>query len=146
MLVCDQANGPFYYAYFFLVLSACLCLCPVLNISLKQCLSFSLSFNGFSPGLSCDRCEFGYWNLSHPDGCVPCDCDPLGSLSPFCEPEGGKCECKPGVGGRRCDSCGRGSYGLRLEGSCAPCNCSQEGTVPGTDCDPHTGQCVCKAS
>ncbi|XP_059204973.1 usherin [Centropristis striata] len=95
-------------------------------------------------GLSCDRCEFGYWNLSHPDGCIPCDCDPLGSLSQFCEPEGGQCECKPGVGGQRCDSCGRGSYGLRLEGSCAPCNCSLEGTVPGTDCDPHTGQCVCK--
>ncbi|XP_078016774.1 usherin [Epinephelus lanceolatus] len=95
-------------------------------------------------GPSCDRCEFGYWNLSHPDGCVPCDCDPLGSISPFCEPEGGQCECKPGVGGQRCDSCGRGLYGLRLEGSCAPCNCSQEGTVPGTDCDSHTGQCVCK--
>ncbi|AWP01780.1 putative usherin-like [Scophthalmus maximus] len=95
-------------------------------------------------GLSCDRCEFGYWNLSHPDGCVPCDCDPMGSLSQFCEPERGQCECKPEVGGLRCDSCGSGSYGLRLDGSCAPCNCSQEGTVPGTDCDPHTGQCVCK--
>uniref|UniRef100_A0A3P9BUF9 Usherin n=1 Tax=Maylandia zebra TaxID=106582 RepID=A0A3P9BUF9_9CICH len=95
-------------------------------------------------GLSCDRCEFGYWNLSHPDGCMPCDCDPLGSLSPFCEPEGGQCECKPGVGGLRCDSCGRGLFGLNLEGSCAPCDCSQEGTVPGTDCDPYTGQCVCK--
>ncbi|XP_019935888.2 usherin isoform X2 [Paralichthys olivaceus] len=95
-------------------------------------------------GLSCDHCEFGYWNLSHPDGCVPCDCDPMGSLSQFCEPERGQCECKPGVGGQRCDSCGSGSYGLRLEGSCAPCNCSQEGTVPGTDCDPNTGQCVCK--
>lgn len=106
----------------------------------------SLSLTLFLPGLSCDRCEFGYWNLSHPDGCVPCDCDPLGSFSPFCEPEAGHCQCKPGVGGRRCDSCGRGSYGLKLEGSCTPCNCSQEGTVPGTDCDPHTGQCVCKAS
>ncbi|KAK2854220.1 hypothetical protein Q5P01_006881 [Channa striata] len=97
-------------------------------------------------GLSCDRCDFGYWNLSHPDGCVPCDCDPLGSLSLFCEPVRGQCECKPGVGGRRCDSCASGSYGLRLEGSCAPCQCSQEGTVPGMDCDRHTGQCVCKAS
>ncbi|XP_014832285.1 PREDICTED: usherin-like isoform X1 [Poecilia mexicana] len=95
-------------------------------------------------GLSCDRCEFGYWNLSHPDGCIPCDCDPLGSLSSFCEPSGGQCECKPGVGGQRCDSCGRGLYGLRLEGSCAPCNCSRDGTVPGSNCDPHTGQCVCK--
>ncbi|KAM9860567.1 LOW QUALITY PROTEIN: usherin [Aulostomus maculatus] len=95
-------------------------------------------------GFSCDRCEFGYWNLSHPDGCLPCDCNPLGSLSSFCEPEGGQCECKPGVGGRRCDSCGSSSYGLKLEGSCTPCNCSHEGTVPGTDCDSHTGQCVCK--
>ncbi|KAK5614360.1 hypothetical protein CRENBAI_001943 [Crenichthys baileyi] len=95
-------------------------------------------------GLSCDRCEFGYWNLSHPDGCIPCNCDPLGSLSSFCEPDGGQCECKPGVGGRQCDSCSRGLYGLRLEGSCAPCNCSHDGTVPGTNCDPYTGQCVCK--
>ncbi|XP_053172998.1 usherin [Scomber japonicus] len=95
-------------------------------------------------GLSCDRCEFGYWNLSHPDGCIPCDCDPLGSLSPYCEPEGGQCQCKPGVGGQRCDSCGSSLYGLRLEGSCTPCNCSQDGTIPGTDCDPQTGQCVCK--
>ncbi|XP_051920397.1 usherin isoform X1 [Hippocampus zosterae] len=95
-------------------------------------------------GLSCDRCEFGYWNLSHTDGCVPCNCYPSGSLSPFCEPEGGQCECKPGVGGQRCDSCGRGLTGLRLEGMCTPCNCSKEGTLPGTDCDPHTGQCVCK--
>lgn len=106
-------------------------------------LSFSLFF---SSGLSCDRCKFGYWNLSHPDGCIPCDCDPLGSLSPFCEPEGGQCECKAGVGGRRCDSCGRGSYGLKLVGSCSSCNCSNEGALPGTDCDRHSGQCVCKAS
>nr|XP_061796460.1 usherin-like [Nerophis lumbriciformis] len=95
-------------------------------------------------GLSCDRCEFGYWNLSNADGCIPCDCDPSGSLSPFCEPEGGQCECKPGVGGQRCDSCGRGLTGLRLEGTCTPCNCSEEGTVPGTDCDPYTGHCLCK--
>ncbi|KAM4602923.1 usherin [Polymixia lowei] len=87
---------------------------------------------------------FGYWSLSHPGGCVPCDCDPLGSLSPFCEPQGGQCECRAGVGGRRCDSCGRGSYGLGLGGFCVPCNCSNEGTIEGTECDPHTGQCVCK--
>ncbi|XP_029001116.1 usherin isoform X2 [Betta splendens] len=95
-------------------------------------------------GLSCGRCEFGFWNRSHPDGCVPCGCDPLGSLSLFCEPEGGQCECKPGVGGQRCDSCASGSYRPRPEGTCAPCNCSRDGTEPGTDCDPHTGQCVCK--
>ncbi|XP_041646715.1 usherin [Cheilinus undulatus] len=112
---------------------------PICNQDTAQC-----QCKPHVTGLSCDRCEFGYWNLSQPNGCVPCDCDPLGSLSLFCEPDGGQCECKPGVGGRRCDSCGRGSYGLRLEGSCALCNCSQAGTVPGEDCDPHTGQCVCK--
>ncbi|XP_061670381.1 usherin isoform X4 [Syngnathoides biaculeatus] len=95
-------------------------------------------------GLSCDRCEFGYWNLSRAAGCIPCDCDPSGSLSPFCEPVGGQCACKPGVGGQRCDLCGRGLTGLKLEGTCTPCNCSIEGTVPGTDCDPQTGRCVCK--
>uniref|UniRef100_UPI0037E7E888 usherin n=1 Tax=Semicossyphus pulcher TaxID=241346 RepID=UPI0037E7E888 len=112
---------------------------PTCNPDTGQC-----QCKPYVTGVSCDRCEFGYWNLSHPAGCVPCDCDPLGSLSQFCEPDGGQCGCKPGVGGRRCDSCGRGLYGLRLEGSCAPCTCSQEGTVPGTHCDPHTGQCVCK--
>uniref|UniRef100_A0A3B3DE37 Usher syndrome 2A (autosomal recessive, mild) n=1 Tax=Oryzias melastigma TaxID=30732 RepID=A0A3B3DE37_ORYME len=95
-------------------------------------------------GLTCDHCEFGFWNLSHPEGCILCGCDPLGSLSLFCEPERGQCECKSGVGGRRCDSCGRGLYGLRTEGTCSTCNCSRSGTEPGTDCDPYTGQCVCK--
>ncbi|XP_072320975.1 usherin [Eucyclogobius newberryi] len=95
-------------------------------------------------GLSCDRCEFGYWNLSHPNGCVPCDCDPSGSQSLFCEPEEGQCECRTGVGGRRCGSCADGSFALSMERSCSPCNCSENGTVTGTICDPHTGQCVCK--
>ncbi|XP_037549573.1 usherin [Nematolebias whitei] len=78
-------------------------------------------------GLSCDRCEFGYWNLSHPDGCIPCDCDLLGSLSSFCEPEGGQCECKPGVGGRQCQ----------------PCACDPVGSASDL-CHPDTGECVCK--
>ncbi|CAB1442996.1 unnamed protein product [Pleuronectes platessa] len=112
---------------------------PSCNQDTGQC-----QCKAYVTGLSCDHCEFGYWNLSRPDGCVPCDCDPMGSVSQFCEPERGQCECKAGVGGQRCDSCGTRSYGLRLEGSCAPCNCSEEGTVPETDCDPDTGQCVCK--
>lgn len=117
-------------------------LCFSWIIELLLCFLFLV----FLLGLSCDHCEFGYWNLSHPNGCVPCDCDPSGSLSLFCEPQGGQCECKPGVGGRRCDSCASGSFALSLEGSCSLCNCSEKGTVSGTVCDPHTGQCVCKAS
>lgn len=106
---------------------------------------FCFPNSAFLPGLTCDHCEFGFWNFSHPEGCIPCGCDPLGSLSLFCEPERGQCECKFGVGGRRCDTCGRGLFGLRMEGSCTICNCSRSGTEPGTDCDPYTGQCVCKA-
>ncbi|KAJ7988957.1 hypothetical protein DPEC_G00314570 [Dallia pectoralis] len=83
-------------------------------------------------------------NSSHPDGCVVCDCDPVGSLNSFCEPEGGQCACGAGVSGQRCDSCARGLYGLHQGGSCVPCLCSPDGTLPGTVCDPETGQCVCK--
>ncbi|KAM7423873.1 hypothetical protein PAMA_000303 [Pampus argenteus] len=99
-------------------------------------------------GLSCDRCEFGYWNLSHTDGCIPCDCDPLGSLSSFCEPEGGQCECKPGehVEGQHCDSCRHGYHTLEHRNSlgCLPCVCDISGTVPDGVCDMWTGQCPCR--
>uniref|UniRef100_H2M7E1 Usher syndrome 2A (autosomal recessive, mild) n=1 Tax=Oryzias latipes TaxID=8090 RepID=H2M7E1_ORYLA len=90
-------------------------------------------------GLTCDHCEFGFWNFSHPEGCIPCGCDPLGSLSLFCEPERGQCECKFGVGGRRCDTCGREV----LFPGCMPCICDPRGTVAGSVCDSTTGQCVC---
>uniref|UniRef100_A0A3P9LP99 Usher syndrome 2A (autosomal recessive, mild) n=1 Tax=Oryzias latipes TaxID=8090 RepID=A0A3P9LP99_ORYLA len=89
--------------------------------------------------LTCDHCEFGFWNFSHPEGCIPCGCDPLGSLSLFCEPERGQCECKFGVGGRRCDTCGREV----LFPGCMPCICDPRGTVAGSVCDSTTGQCVC---
>lgn len=32
-----------------------------------------------------------------------CDCDPTGSVSGICKAEGGQCECKPNVVGRRWD-------------------------------------------
>ena len=49
--------------------------------------------------------------------CVSCDfadcqCDPTGSLSAVCEGQGGRCECKPNVIGRRCDQCAPGTYGF----------------------------------
>lgn len=30
-------------------------------------------------GVSCDRCAPKHWNISSKTGCVPCNCDPLGS-------------------------------------------------------------------
>lgn len=39
------------------------------------------------------------------DGCLLCDCYPLGSLSRACDRDSGQCQCKPGVIGRQCDRC-----------------------------------------
>lgn len=61
-----------------------------------------------------------------------CSCHPVGSVPP-CDPTGGRCTCKPGVGGARCDSCMLGYWGLHRYG-CRPCDC-------GGGCDPFTGDC-----
>lgn len=47
-------------------------------------------------------------NHYHPegsDGCLLCDCYPLGSFSRACDRDSGQCQCKPGVIGRQCDRC-----------------------------------------
>lgn len=105
-------------------------------------LSSSLS----SLGLTCDRCNYGFkfLNHTHPDGCIPCGCDPRGSLHQFCNPFTGQCECKDGMQGLLCDTCVPQFYGMSGSGVCTPCACSPIGSVPGTSCDPVTGQCKCK--
>jgi len=148
-LRCQHAVYAFLLSHIFLLYLYFLCSAFVVlyfQFIFVLSLPLSLPLSPLHPaGLSCDRCEFGFWNRSQPDGCVPCDCDPRGSLSAYCEQRGGQCACRPGVGGLRCTSCGRGTYGLGLDGSCLPCNCSAAGTVGGAaECDPHTGQCVCK--
>uniref|UniRef100_A0AAV2LNE7 Usherin n=1 Tax=Knipowitschia caucasica TaxID=637954 RepID=A0AAV2LNE7_KNICA len=86
-------------------------------------------------GLSCDQCEYGYWNLSHPYGCVPCDCDPSG-----------QCVCKENVFGQHCDTCKAGYHTLDRRNSfgCLSCVCDLSGTLPGATCDTLTGQCPCR--
>ncbi|XP_038072771.1 laminin subunit alpha-like [Patiria miniata] len=72
------------------------------------------------------------------DGAKPCDCNPMGSASLQCEPYGGQCQCKPGVGGRTCDMCLPEFYAFRSTG-CTPCNCFGDNKV----CDMTTGLCDC---
>ncbi|NXU32783.1 LAMB1 protein, partial [Thalassarche chlororhynchos] len=72
-----------------------------------------------------------------------CQCDPQGSRSSECQAQGGQCECKPHVLGRRCDRCAPGSYGFGPLG-CSPCACSPEGSVSQL-CDAVSGQCRCQA-
>ncbi|NXH75212.1 LAMB1 protein, partial [Hydrobates tethys] len=76
------------------------------------------------------------------DGALPCLCDPQGSLSAECQPQGGQCRCKPNVMGRRCHRCSPGTFGFGPAG-CRACQCSSEGSVS-TVCDSTTGQCSCR--
>ncbi|XP_054694271.1 laminin subunit beta-2-like isoform X4 [Grus americana] len=75
-------------------------------------------------------------------GAIPCQCDPQGSRSSECQAQGGQCECKPHVLGRRCDRCAPGSYGFGPLG-CSPCSCSLEGSLSQL-CDAVSGQCRCQ--
>ncbi|NWI18533.1 LAMB1 protein, partial [Crypturellus soui] len=76
------------------------------------------------------------------DGALPCRCDPQGSLSAECRPQGGQCRCKANVMGRRCHRCYPGTFGFGPAG-CRACQCSSEGSVSSV-CDSATGQCMCR--
>ncbi|MGH0167146.1 UNVERIFIED_CONTAM: hypothetical protein FKN15_005041 [Acipenser sinensis] len=82
-----------------------------------------------------------------PDPCVPCSCDPDGSLHDTCikdetKVEGdlgpGSCHCKLGYGGQKCDRCAFGYTGFP---HCIRCNCSLDGSQ---NTDPCEKPCNCK--
>ncbi|KAF2361238.1 Laminin G domain [Trinorchestia longiramus] len=57
-------------------------------------------------GDKCDSCAFGWYGRpSQPGGrCVPCKCDPHGSLHEGCDASG-RCTCKAGIMGHDCSQC-----------------------------------------
>ena len=55
-------------------------------------------------GPACDRCDYGFYGNSE-DGCLPCRCNPDGSIGNQCHQESGQCICAPGVSGRDCSQC-----------------------------------------
>ncbi|XP_007438435.1 laminin subunit beta-2-like, partial [Python bivittatus] len=77
-------------------------------------------------------------------GALPCQCDLQGSLSLECKPDGGQCQCKPHVMGRRCERCTPGAFGFG-PGGCKPCQCSSQGSLS-SFCDNFSGQCPCRPS
>ncbi|XP_069370850.1 laminin subunit alpha-2 isoform X9 [Paralichthys olivaceus] len=103
-------------------------------------------------GINCQTCVAGYYRpaevgAEEDDPCVPCSCDPHGSVSQSCVADSsqatppqpvGSCQCKEGFGGRRCDRCAVGYMGYP---SCQRCNCSMEGS---TNDDPCITPCTCK--
>ena len=75
-------------------------------------------------GTHCEMCMEGFYQdparqITDPDICAPCDCEPDGTIDEGkCdertnEEEGtvaGQCHCKTYVGGPRCDHCKPGIY------------------------------------
>uniref|UniRef100_A0A9J8DEI0 Laminin, beta 2-like n=1 Tax=Cyprinus carpio carpio TaxID=630221 RepID=A0A9J8DEI0_CYPCA len=112
-------------------------------------------------GRKCETCKHFYYqdptkDIRDPAACIPCDCDPVGSVEGgVCDSYtdldlgmiGGQCRCKQNVKGQRCDYCKEGHYGLSLDNplGCHPCNCDPRGiTMIGAPCDQISGDCSCK--
>ncbi|EDM03247.1 laminin, beta 1 (predicted) [Rattus norvegicus] len=88
----------------------------------------------------CRNIIFSISALIHQAG-LACECDPQGSLSSVCDPNGGQCQCRPNVVGRTCNRCAPGTFGFGPNG-CKPCDCHLQGSVSAF-CDAVTGQCHC---
>lgn len=92
-------------------------------------------------GINCDQCTENHWRIALGTGCDPCECDPVGSISPQCNPYIGKCDCKPGHGGRQCDQCQENYWGdPNVE--CHECDCDLYGSVS-QQCMRDNGSCIC---
>eukprot|EP00795_Rhopilema_esculentum_P010926 gene10926-19760_t len=92
--------------------------------------------------VECQRIAFSV-NTEVFNGSLACDCNPIGSLnSTFCAKNGGQCQCKPGVMGRKCDQCQAGYFNFTNNG-CSACNCTELGSSS-LVCDVITGRCPCK--
>ncbi|XP_012542845.2 laminin subunit beta-1 [Monomorium pharaonis] len=92
-------------------------------------------------GQLCDSCEENHWRIASGQGCDPCECDVVGSISDRCNPYDGTCECRPGFGGRRCNECQTNFWG-NPNVECYPCECDSIGSAS-QQCDRETGVCVC---
>nr|XP_014351267.1 PREDICTED: laminin subunit gamma-1 [Latimeria chalumnae] len=91
-------------------------------------------------GPNCERCRDNYYRLGAEQRCVPCNCNPVGSMSTQCD-NYGRCTCKSGVMGDRCDRCQPGYHSL-TEAGCRPCSCNPAGSTE--ECNVETGRCTCK--
>ncbi|KAF6301811.1 laminin subunit beta 4 [Rhinolophus ferrumequinum] len=111
-------------------------------------------------GQHCDRCRPLFYRdarkaISDPYACLPCECDPDGTISggicvshsdPALELVAGQCLCKENVEGAKCDQCKPNYFGLNASDpmGCQPCTCHPVGSLPLSTCDVDTGQCLCQ--
>ncbi|XP_004439711.1 PREDICTED: usherin [Ceratotherium simum simum] len=100
-------------------------------------------------GRQCNECLDGYFYLQQNNSflCLPCNCDKTGTVngSLMCDKSTGQCPCKLGVTGLHCNQCEPQRYNLTTGNfqGCQMCECDSLGTLPGTICDPVSGQCLC---
>ncbi|CAK9302646.1 unnamed protein product [Gordionus sp. m RMFG-2023] len=101
-------------------------------------------------GSKCKTCKEGFYNFPI---CEECNCDPAGIIYNFlgcgAMKDGVLCQCKQRVMGHICDKCKPLYWNLKLSNplGCEDCGCDLRGVISGyRDCDPHNGQCVCKAN
>ncbi|XP_046526448.1 laminin subunit beta-4 isoform X1 [Equus quagga] len=113
-------------------------------------------------GQHCHRCRPLFYRdplkaISDPYACIPCECDPDGTISggicvshsdPAVGSVAGQCLCKDNVQGAKCDQCQPNHYGLSAADprGCQPCDCHPHGSLPLSPCDVDTGQCLCQPS
>lgn len=111
--------------------------------------------NDLTEGYECDRCKPGYWGLTNQTKtCNKCECDSIGTDPEtfvngnyICDSTTSQCTCNKNRIGTRCETCALGFFFLNLNGiDCFECNCDPIGSVPGSNCDSLTGECVCKSS
>ncbi|XP_038859912.1 laminin subunit gamma-1-like isoform X1 [Salvelinus namaycush] len=91
-------------------------------------------------GPNCERCLDNHYRDRSGNRCLPCSCNPVGSLATQCD-NTGRCSCKPGVMGDKCDRCQPGFHTL-TEAGCRACSCNPSGSTQ--ECDVQTGRCQCK--
>ncbi|XP_078319283.1 laminin subunit alpha-2-like isoform X3 [Crassostrea virginica] len=72
-------------------------------------------------GTRCESCADGYYGNPRQSGgrCLPCDCNPEGSVSSSCNFQG-QCRCLPGITGDKCDGC-QPRYAVE-DGRCVSCD------------------------
>uniref|UniRef100_A0A8C6X8Z0 Laminin subunit beta 3 n=1 Tax=Naja naja TaxID=35670 RepID=A0A8C6X8Z0_NAJNA len=102
-------------------------------------------------GRNCEFCKINFFrnqrfDLGHPEVCLPCECDPDGTVSDSsCDRMNGRCVCKDNVQGDRCHLCKPGFTQLTNSNpqGCRECACNILGSRRNVPCDDETGRCFC---
>ncbi|XP_065186416.1 laminin subunit alpha-2-like [Sycon ciliatum] len=104
-------------------------------------------------GNNCEACASNFFEnmavpRTDPNFCLPCGCDPIGTLENTACNSTGQCQCQANVINRPCSECADGFFNLTIDNQlgCEPCLCNEAGSE-NLICDKdNIGQCLCKAN